>query len=212
MGLSSWTSDPTPGKESASSTHARSTVLAAASLNIPRHASTNLPNAASFVTAATTTSSAASAVCPSLYVASMARRMISRAIFCADSHRLNGSESCASWNRSSSAPSGGSIVSRTGALKPRRTEGTGSASTPVNVNVAAVSLRRRTTDPASPGHGTHVDVDPGEVTVTTPDDTSRSLPVDASTSPTLTGMSCAALAPSPPVSGVLGRTCVSVSE
>ena len=183
--MSSWTSDPTPGKDSASSTHARSTTSEAASRKIPLHASTNLPQAASAVTIASAASSSdASSVFPSCHVDLMARHMISRAIFCAASHRLNGSESCASWNSSSSAVSAGVTASFTGALNPRRTLGTGSDSTPAKVNVADMSFKRRTTEPASPGTGTQVDVDPAEVTETLPE-TSRSFPVFASTKPDL---------------------------
>ena len=203
--MSSWTRDPTPGKDSASSTHARSTTSEAASRKIPLHASTNLPQAASAVTASAASSSDASSVFPSCHVDLMARHMISRAIFCAASHRLKGSESCASWNSSSSAVSAGVTASFTGALNPRRTLGTGSDSTPAKVNVADMSFKRRTTEPASPGTGTQVDVDPAEVTETLPE-TSISFPVFASTNPTFTGMSCATLGRSPPLSGVLGRT------
>mmetsp|Transcript_6847 Transcript_6847/g.27999 ORF Transcript_6847/g.27999 Transcript_6847/m.27999 type:complete len:257 (-) Transcript_6847:214-984(-) len=83
--------------------------------------------------------------------------MIPRAMVCAASHRLNGSESCAKKKTLSFVSNAGTTVIVTGAEKFRRSEGRGSpfangsteppsgAPTVLNANVAFMALSTRTT-------------------------------------------------------------------
>mmetsp|Transcript_37517 Transcript_37517/g.93254 ORF Transcript_37517/g.93254 Transcript_37517/m.93254 type:complete len:250 (+) Transcript_37517:1131-1880(+) len=178
---------------------------------IPRHAAVKRPHASSEVTAArTATSASAPGAAAAAPILATVRVMMPRARICDASHRLNGSASLARTKRRWSVEKTGDISSLTGAENPRRTEGTGSAAIPWNVNVAFIALSRSTTVPAFSPDTAAEPVPPSSP------DTSTSVPTMARSfpsgpmRPTATGMSCASLVAS--LSGVLGSTCSSVSE
>mmetsp|Transcript_7579 Transcript_7579/g.28459 ORF Transcript_7579/g.28459 Transcript_7579/m.28459 type:complete len:201 (-) Transcript_7579:280-882(-) len=143
---------------------------------------------------------------------------------CAASHRLKGSVSCARMSKDSSVVSAGVSVNVTGAEKFRSNDGTGG--TPpnksvsddflgVNVNLARMADSTRVVASVASSSATTLPkptAPNSSETVISKRDKSKSNPVWPCNKPTLIGTSCASFSLRPCSSGVLGRTCLKLSE